>query len=144
MTTFATLQTKHEQLLARQDNLPEGDLRRRAPAAMELLEGARRYTVEAVAQSDQVADPRERDLLRAYYEERFGQGFRYASVVPGLTKVVQAAGRLVRRPDDRGVVVLVGRRFRWRDHAALLPAAWSPEIAQDPAASVARFWEGTP
>ncbi|MCA9868094.1 MAG: hypothetical protein KC410_16530 [Anaerolineales bacterium] len=66
MTTFATLQTKHEQLLARQDNLPEGDLRRRAPAAMELLEDARRYTVEAVAQSDQVADPRERDLLRAY------------------------------------------------------------------------------
>ena len=49
MTTFATLQTKHEQLLARQDNLPEGDLRRRAPAAMELLEDARRYTVEAVA-----------------------------------------------------------------------------------------------
>ncbi|MBP6786030.1 MAG: hypothetical protein KA170_00475 [Candidatus Promineofilum sp.] len=66
MTTFATLQTQHEQLLARQDGLPEGDLRRRTPAALELLEDARRYTAEAIAQSDQVTDPRERDLLRAY------------------------------------------------------------------------------
>ena len=66
MTTFATLQTQHEQLLARQDQLPEGDLRRRTPAALELLEDARRYAAEAVAQSDQVTDPRERDLLRAY------------------------------------------------------------------------------
>lgn len=66
MTTFATLQTQHEQLLARQDQLPEGDLRRRTPAALELLEDARRYTAEAVTQSDQVSNPRERDLLRAY------------------------------------------------------------------------------
>lgn len=82
----------------------------------------------------------ERDLLRSYYEERFGQGFRYASLVPGMTRVVQAAGRLVRRPEDRGVILLVGRRFRWRDHAELLPADWQPAHPDDPVDAVARFW----
>jgi DNA excision repair protein ERCC-2 len=82
----------------------------------------------------------ERDLLRAYYDEHFGAGFLYASLIPGMTRVVQAAGRLIRRPDDRGVVVLVGRRFRWRDHLALLPARWSPTVPDDPAAAVRAFW----
>ena len=82
----------------------------------------------------------ERDLLRNCYEERYGEGFRYASLVPGMTKVVQAAGRLVRTPEDRGVVVLVGRRFRWRDHAELLPEDWSPDIPDDPVAAVRAFW----
>jgi DNA excision repair protein ERCC-2 len=78
----------------------------------------------------------ERDLLRDYYERRFGQGFRYASLVPGLTRVVQAAGRLVRREEDRGTVVLVDRRFRWREVADLLPPAWRVEVADDPAAAL--------
>ena len=54
----------------------------------------------------------ERDLLQEHYEGRYGQGFRYASLVPGMTRVVQAAGRLIRRLEDRGVVVLLDRRFR--------------------------------
>lgn len=81
----------------------------------------------------------ERDLLRAYYEERFGQGFRYASLVPGLTRVVQAAGRLIRRPEDRGVIVLVDRRFRWREVTELLPDEWVLEIPEDPVAAIVAF-----
>lgn len=83
----------------------------------------------------------ERDLLRGFYDERYGEGFRYASLVPGMTRVVQAAGRLIRRSEDRGVVVLVGRRFRWRDVASLLPSDWDVEVADEPAAAVASFWE---
>lgn len=82
----------------------------------------------------------ERDLLTAYYNERYGQGFRYASLAPGLTRVVQAAGRLVRRKEDAGVVVLVGRRFRWREYAELLPAAWQPTIPDDPSRAVRDFF----
>jgi Rad3-related DNA helicase len=82
----------------------------------------------------------ERDLLREHYETRFGQGFRYASQVPGMTRVVQAAGRLIRRPDDRGTILLVCRRFRWPDFASLLPADWSPVLSDDPAADIAGFW----
>ena len=83
----------------------------------------------------------ERDLLSDWYERRYGEGFRYASLVPGMTRVVQAAGRLVRRPEDRGVVVLIGRRFRQEDARALLPDDWDVEVADDPAPSVAAFWE---
>jgi len=85
----------------------------------------------------------ERDLLRSYYEDRYGEGFRYASLVPGITRVVQAAGRLIRRPDDRGVIVLVGRRFRWRETSALFPAEWEVEVPDDPAAAIAAFWRPT-
>ena len=84
----------------------------------------------------------ERDLLRAYYEERFGMGFHYASLIPGMTRVVQAAGRLIRRPDDRGVVWLVGRRFRWKDVAALLPVDWPISTPDDPVAATQAFFEG--
>ncbi|TNE86926.1 MAG: hypothetical protein EP330_20170 [Deltaproteobacteria bacterium] len=82
----------------------------------------------------------ERDLLREYYESRYDQGFLYASLIPGMTRVVQAAGRLIRRPEDRGVILLVGRRFRWRDIDALLPADWNPEEAEHPHSAVAAFF----
>jgi len=82
----------------------------------------------------------ERDLLRACFEARYGQGFRYASLVPGLTRVVQAAGRLIRGPEDVGCVVLVGARFRHREIAALLPPAWAPDVPDDPAEAVRRFF----
>ena len=59
-------------------------------------------------------------------------------------KVVQAAGRLVRRAEDRGVVVLVGRRFRWREHAELLPDDWNPSLPDDPIAAVTHFWKEQP
>lgn len=82
----------------------------------------------------------ERDLLRAYHESRHGQGFRYASLVPGLTRVIQAAGRLIRRPEDRGVILLVDRRFRWREVAELLPVEWQPQNALEPAVEIRAFF----
>jgi len=82
----------------------------------------------------------ERDLLKEYYERRFSKGFRYASLVPGITRVVQAAGRLIRRDGDRGVIVLVGRRFRWRDIANLLPPDWDPTVTDDPRVQLTEFW----
>ncbi len=83
----------------------------------------------------------ERDLLAEYYEQRYGQGFRYASLVPGMTRVVQAAGRLIRRPEDRGVVVLLDRRFRWKEYQELLPADWLVDVADDPAVAIRAFFE---
>lgn len=82
----------------------------------------------------------ERTLLKEHYEQCYGEGFRYASLVPGLTRVVQAAGRLIRRPEDTGVIVLVGRRFRWRDTAALLPEWWSPRVVTEPARDIEAFF----
>jgi DNA excision repair protein ERCC-2 len=82
----------------------------------------------------------ERDLLREHFEARYGAGFRYASLIPGLTRVAQAAGRLLRRPEDRGAVVLFDRRFGWREYAALLPDEWEVDIPDDPIAALAEFW----
>lgn len=82
----------------------------------------------------------ERDLMRGWMEHRYGEGFGYAFLVPGMSRVVQAAGRLVRGPDDRGCVVLVGRRFTWTDYAAFFPEGWSPLKPAKPAEAVEEFW----
>jgi Rad3-related DNA helicase len=82
----------------------------------------------------------ERNLLTELYEQRYGEGFLYASLVPGMTRVIQAAGRLIRRPEDRGIVVLLGRRFRWRAFQELFPDSWQPEVALDPVEQVRAFF----
>jgi DNA excision repair protein ERCC-2 len=86
----------------------------------------------------------ERDLMRDWFQRRYGDGFGYAFLVPGMSKVVQAAGRVVRGPGDRGCVVLLGRRFGWREYRAFFPDFWHPEAPQDPALEVARFWAAGP
>ncbi len=87
----------------------------------------------------------EQELLRRYYEERFERGFEYSFVVPGMTRVVQAAGRLIRSADDRGVIALLDKRFLslpYRDH---LPQDWlldeSPEsLVGDPETTAGEFF----
>ncbi|MEM6796680.1 MAG: ATP-dependent DNA helicase, partial [Acidobacteriota bacterium] len=69
----------------------------------------------------------EQQLLKRYYDERFERGFEYAFVVPGMTGVVQAAGRLIRSPEDRGVIVLFDKRFLWGTYRRHLPQEWLPE-----------------
>jgi len=54
----------------------------------------------------------------------FGAGYDYTYLYPGMQKVVQAAGRVIRGLDDRGVVVLIDDRFAERKIQQLLPAWW--------------------
>ncbi|MFR1479818.1 MAG: ATP-dependent DNA helicase, partial [Hydrogeniiclostridium mannosilyticum] len=54
---------------------------------------------------------REQEILRDYYEESRGHGFAFTYQYPGMNKVLQAAGRLIRSERDRGVVLLVDSRF---------------------------------
>jgi len=86
----------------------------------------------------------EQQLLMDYYEERFERGFEYAYVVPGMTRVVQAAGRLIRSADDVGVIALFDKRFLFRTYRQHLPADWLPQdggsLAGDPAAAAAEFF----
>jgi Rad3-related DNA helicase len=64
------------------------------------------------------------ESLRARLETRFGAGWAYTYLVPGLQKVVQAAGRVIRTPEDRGVLHLLDDRFARADVLALLPPWW--------------------
>ena len=84
----------------------------------------------------------ERRLIQAWFEERFGEGFRYAWLVPGMGRVVQAAGRVVRSATDRGAVVLVGQRFMLRDYRRFFPEGWSPVRTNRPAQVLSGLWDG--
>ena len=81
----------------------------------------------------------ERDLIA----RRFGaDGFDAAYRLPAMTRVVQAAGRAVRGPADRGVVVLVDPRFAQAGYRAYFPSHWRPITApaRDLGAAIATFW----
>jgi len=67
----------------------------------------------------------ERELLKAYYQQHHEHAFSYAYLIPGMTRVVQAAGRLIRSDQDRGVIVLICRRFQDPRYARLLPEEWT-------------------
>jgi len=83
----------------------------------------------------------ERKLLEAWYETRYGEGHRYAWLVPGLARVVQAAGRVIRTPTDRGAVVLIDRRFLQYEIQAFFPPDWTPVRSAHPGRELAAFWE---
>jgi DNA excision repair protein ERCC-2 len=87
----------------------------------------------------------ERELLRAGYEETFERGFEYAYVVPGMTRVLQAAGRLIRSELDTGVIALFGRRFIEPPYCDYLPPEWLPpggleDLVGDPAEVAREFF----
>jgi DNA excision repair protein ERCC-2 len=88
----------------------------------------------------------ERILLRDYFDQRFERGFEYAFVVPGMTRVVQAAGRLLRSPHDRGVIALFDRRFLGQPYRQYLPSEWLDNddphgLIDDPARAARRFFD---
>ncbi|APE30492.1 ATP-dependent DNA helicase [Halomonas aestuarii] len=75
------------------------------------------------------------EALKARLAARFGRGDDYAYHIPGLIKVVQAAGRVIRGPDDRGTVVLMDDRFARREVRARLPAWWGAPVVAPPGGS---------
>lgn len=86
-----------------------------------------------------------RALLAEQFEERFERGFELAYAVPGMIRVVQSAGRLLRTGADRGVIALYDRRFLREPYRSLLPEEWlagrTPEALRgDPAAVARRFF----
>lgn len=66
----------------------------------------------------------ERNLLRQYFNHRGKNGFDYAYVYPGMCKVLQAGGRLIRSETDTGVIVLADDRFLQNPYHHLLPEEW--------------------
>ncbi|MDX1357863.1 MAG: helicase C-terminal domain-containing protein, partial [Clostridia bacterium] len=68
----------------------------------------------------------EREMIKQYYDETNGRGFDYAYTYPGLNRVLQAAGRVIRSEVDKGFVVLIDTRFAGRKYRALYPYWWSP------------------
>ena len=67
---------------------------------------------------------RERDLIRDYYEQKMRAGYQFAYQYPGMNKVIQAAGRVIRSASDKGVILLLDARFGRNDYRCLFPAHW--------------------
>lgn len=68
---------------------------------------------------------REREILRNYFQEKTGKGFDYAYLYPGMNKVQQAAGRVIRTSEDRGVIILLDERFSQNQYGETFPREWS-------------------
>lgn len=86
----------------------------------------------------------ERTILKDYYDAENGSGFDYAFRYPGINKVLQAAGRVIRTTEDTGVILLLDERFWQRDYDLLYPREWSdrkPCNIANVGKLVADFWE---
>ena len=66
----------------------------------------------------------QREILKEYYQEENGQGFDYAYQYPGMNKVLQAAGRVIRTEADRGMILLMDDRFATISYQRLFPREW--------------------
>lgn len=88
----------------------------------------------------------EREILKQYYNKQGLSGFDYAFRYPGINKVLQAAGRVIRTQEDRGIIVLLDERFLQSDYNALYPREWKNRIVgnvETVDAEICKFWENT-
>ena len=86
----------------------------------------------------------EREILKRYFDGRGENGFDYAYRYPGMNKVLQAAGRVIRTADDVGLVVLMDERFKTSSYRRIFPAEWSGNRVTDSLEigdKISRFWD---
>jgi len=88
----------------------------------------------------------ERELIRRYHDQKEGDGFDYAYLYPGMNKVIQSVGRLIRSRQDKGVIVLVEERFTDDKVNMLLPEYWFQHtgdiiITNDYEQVIHEFWK---
>lgn len=86
----------------------------------------------------------EREILKDYFDEHGGNGFDYAYRYPGMNKVLQAAGRVIRTAEDIGTITLLDERFLQPSYLRLFPREWSDfqVVSQDNVQkNIERFWD---
>ena len=87
----------------------------------------------------------EREVIRNYFDQKGLDGFDYAYKYPGMNKVLQAAGRVIRTSEDIGVVALLDDRFLQANYRALFPREWrgyKTVLTNSVNAEISRFWSG--
>lgn len=86
----------------------------------------------------------ERELFKNYYDEQNRNGFEYAYLYPGINKVFQAGGRVIRTAEDKGAILLLDERFMQRQYLDLFPREWFPyEIVnmEKMESELQKFWD---
>lgn len=87
----------------------------------------------------------EREVIRNYFDKKGFDGFDYAYKYPGMNKVLQAAGRVIRTSEDIGVVALLDDRFLQSGYRALFPREWKgykTVLSNSVNNEISRFWSG--
>lgn len=86
----------------------------------------------------------EREAIAEYFEEKYEAGKQYAYIYPGMNRVFQAAGRVIRREDDKGVIVLIDDRFADPIYKKSIPSLWEGmqyvSDAKDLKTELDKFW----
>ena len=86
----------------------------------------------------------EREVIKAYFDSVNGSGFAFAYQVPGMIKVLQAAGRVIRSEQDRGVVMLIDTRYTMPPYRMMFPKEWRPvfvESVEKVGSVLSQFWK---
>lgn len=86
----------------------------------------------------------QREILKEYYDKKNHCGFDYAYRYPGMNKVLQAAGRVIRTKEDKGVILLLDDRFWDRDYQEIFPREWQDRTGcrlDTVEGAVERFWK---
>lgn len=86
-----------------------------------------------------------REVIHEHFSSRDEPGFQFAYLYPGITRVFQAAGRVIRSEKDRGAVLLIDPRYNLDQYAGLFPEEWRPRRLEDGAqirAELIQFWSG--
>lgn len=86
----------------------------------------------------------EREIIRQWFDENNRPGFEYGYVYPGMNKVLQAAGRVIRTEHDRGLILLIDSRFAQTRYKRLFPPEWRGATSAKSVAAIAAkaesFW----
>ena len=71
----------------------------------------------------------ERSLIHSFFEREFGKekAYQYTYVIPGMMKVIQSVGRVIRTPEDRGMILLCDHRFLHSTYCEVMPSHWLGE-----------------
>lgn len=87
----------------------------------------------------------EQNLLKEYFDRTMGTGFDYAYRYPGMNKVLQAAGRVIRTKDDEGVILLLDERLLGYEYQDLFPVEWQDRKSislRNAECMIKEFWKG--
>lgn len=87
----------------------------------------------------------EREILKQYFDTRGLGGFDYAYLYPGMNKVLQSAGRVIRTATDKGCILLLDERFARNEYKRLFPREWKQPVfgnISDLSNILQNFWEG--
>ena len=71
------------------------------------------------------------ELLKDFFDKNNGNGYDYAYTYPGMNKVLQAAGRVIRTEEDCGIVILLDDRFTTKRYLSLFPREWDNYVVTD-------------